>query len=131
VWNLLSNSIKFTPPGGLVEVSLTEHGGQVELAVRDTGQGIDPEFLPYVFAAFRQADATTTRKHGGLGLGLAIVRHLVELHGGSVEAHSEGNGKGATFKVRLPLHTDRKAVVAASQGEHRVALDTISLRHRG
>lgn len=102
VWNLLSNAIKFTPKGGRVEVSLAETDGQVEIAVSDTGQGIKPEFLPHVFDRFRQADASSTRQHGGLGLGLAIVRHLVELHGGTVTAESPGVGGGAKFRVRLP-----------------------------
>ena len=103
VWNLLSNAVKFTPEGGRVEVSLKRAGAQAEIAVRDDGAGIDPEFLPHVFEHFRQADSTSTRKHGGLGLGLAIVRRLVELHGGTVAAESKGEGHGATFRIRLPL----------------------------
>ncbi|HYG11531.1 MAG TPA: response regulator, partial [Pyrinomonadaceae bacterium] len=103
VWNLFSNAVKFTPEGGRVEVGLTCNEQRVELEVRDTGQGINQDFLPYIFDRFRQADGTTTRKHGGLGLGLAIVRHLVELHGGTIRAHSDGNGKGATFTLSLPL----------------------------
>jgi signal transduction histidine kinase/ActR/RegA family two-component response regulator len=103
VWNLLANSVKFTPPGGRVEVTLARVGQAARIQVRDTGQGIAPDFLPHVFDRFRQADASTTRRHGGLGLGLAIVRHLVELHGGLVEAESEGHGRGATFTVTLPL----------------------------
>ncbi|GAB1541222.1 hypothetical protein NUACC21_38920 [Scytonema sp. NUACC21] len=103
VWNLLSNAIKFTPHGGRVEIWLEQVGNQAKLAVTDTGIGINPEFLPYVFDYFRQADASTTRKFGGLGLGLAIVRHLVELHGGVVSAASPGEGQGATFTVMLPL----------------------------
>jgi CheY-like chemotaxis protein len=103
VWNLLSNAIKFTPRGGRVSVELTRPDSHVELAVRDTGQGIRPEFLPHVFERFRQADSSSTRAHGGLGLGLAIVRHLVEMHGGTVEAQSEGEGRGASFVVKLPL----------------------------
>jgi PAS domain S-box-containing protein len=105
MWNLLSNAIKFTPSGGTVEVTTRRAGTQVELSVRDNGQGIPTDFLPYVFDRFRQADSTSTRVHGGLGLGLAIVRHLVELHGGTVAVASEGAGKGATFTVRLPLRT--------------------------
>jgi CheY-like chemotaxis protein len=101
-WNLLSNAIKFTPSGGAVHVTLRRTDGAVELRVADNGAGIAREFLPFVFDRFRQADSTTTRVHGGLGLGLAIVRHLVELHGGTVHADSEGVGKGATFIVRLP-----------------------------
>lgn len=102
VWNLLSNAIKFTPRGGHVSVALTEDGAFVQLSVSDTGVGIDPEFLPHVFERFRQADSSTTRPHTGVGLGLAITRHLAELHGGSVEAHSEGLNRGARFIVRLP-----------------------------
>ncbi len=103
VWNLLSNAIKFTPQGGQVRVRLERCQGQVEISVQDTGQGIPQEFLPHVFDRFRQADSTSTRAYGGLGLGLAVVRHLVETHGGSVEAASAGQGQGATFTIRLPL----------------------------
>jgi PAS domain S-box-containing protein len=103
VWNLLSNAVKFTPGGGVVQVTCQRVDSQVEIIVSDSGEGIKPEFLPHVFERFRQADGSTTRAHGGLGLGLAIVRHLVELHGGSVRAESAGYGKGATFIVRLPL----------------------------
>jgi PAS domain S-box-containing protein len=103
VWNLLSNAIKFTPSGGRVEIRLLREADQATIIVSDTGQGISPDFLPYVFERFRQADSTTTRAHGGLGLGLAIVRYLVEQHGGSVEAASPGLGQGATFTVKLPI----------------------------
>jgi PAS domain S-box-containing protein len=103
VWNLLSNAVKFTPKDGHIGVSLLRVDSQVEISVSDSGEGISPEFLPYVFERFRQADGRTTRKHGGLGLGLAIVRHLVESHGGSVKATSGGEGRGATFSVLLPL----------------------------
>ncbi|HEV7396406.1 MAG TPA: hybrid sensor histidine kinase/response regulator, partial [Pyrinomonadaceae bacterium] len=102
VWNLLSNAIKFTPAGGRIELTLKRTNENIELCVTDTGQGIGAEFLPYVFDRFRQADASSTRKIGGLGLGLAIVRHLVELHGGSVNAESEGEGRGSTFTISLP-----------------------------
>jgi PAS domain S-box-containing protein len=102
VWNLLSNAVKFTPSGGSVTVSLARGPSHVEVQVRDTGNGIAPGFLPHLFKRFTQADSSSTRRHGGLGLGLAIVRHLVELHGGTVDAHSEGEGRGATFTVRLP-----------------------------
>jgi signal transduction histidine kinase/ActR/RegA family two-component response regulator len=102
-WNLLTNAIKFTPLGGRVDVALRERDGQVELSVKDNGQGIKTEFLPFVFDRFRQADASTTRRHGGLGLGLSIVKSLVELHGGTVEVQSPGEGQGTTFLVRLPI----------------------------
>ena len=103
VWNLLSNAIKFTEPGGHVGVRLRRAGEHAELLVCDDGRGLSREFLPYVFDRFRQADGTTTREHGGLGLGLSIARHLVELHGGTVKAESDGEGRGSTFTVRLPL----------------------------
>lgn len=103
VWNLLSNAIKFTPRGGLVQLKLQRTRSHVAISVSDSGQGIKQDFLPYVFERFRQADMKTTRAHGGLGLGLAIVRQLVELHGGTVGVTSEGEGKGATFVVRLPV----------------------------
>ena len=103
VCNLLSNAIKFTDSGGHVEVCLARRNGEVEISVADSGQGIKPEFLPLVFDRFRQEDGSISRRHGGLGLGLAIVRHLVELHAGSVEAQSLGEGKGAKFIVRLPI----------------------------
>jgi CheY-like chemotaxis protein len=103
VWNLLANAVKFTPRGGSARVLLERVDSHLQLTVSDTGQGIKPDFLPYVFDRFRQADGSTTRLHGGLGLGLAIVRHLVELHGGTVQAESAGEGEGATFTVRLPL----------------------------
>jgi signal transduction histidine kinase len=103
-WNLVSNAIKFSTRGGTVRVRLSQAGDQAEISVQDDGLGIKPEFLPHVFERFRQADSSSTRPHGGLGLGLAIVRHLVELHGGSVDVASPGEGKGATFTVRLPLH---------------------------
>ena len=106
--NLLSNAIKFTPQGGSVRVSLRRAGSHAELGVADTGIGIKPEFVPHVFDRFRQADASSTRRHGGLGLGLAIARQLVELHGGTLRAHSEGEGRGATFTVELPLRIARQ-----------------------
>jgi signal transduction histidine kinase len=101
-WNLLSNAVKFTPNGGRVEVRFKRVNSHVEIVVADNGQGIKPEFLPYVFDHFRQEDSGTNRQQGGLGLGLAIVRHIVEQHGGTVQAASEGPGKGATFTVSLP-----------------------------
>ena len=106
VWNLLSNAVKFSTQGGRVVVRLAEVDGQIVITVRDEGEGIAPEVLPHVFERFWQADVARTRSHGGLGLGLAIVRDLVQLHGGSVEAASEGKGQGATFTVRLPLLRD-------------------------
>jgi len=103
VWNLLSNAIKFTPRGGKVQVTLERVNSHIEIAVSDTGSGIPADFLPHVFDRFRQADQKTTRTHGGMGLGLAIVRHLVELHGGTAHAVSEGEGRGSTFTVQLPV----------------------------
>jgi signal transduction histidine kinase len=102
VWNLVSNAAKFTAPGGRVDVRLGANDSTAWISVSDTGVGIHPEFVPYVFDRFRQEDSTLTRSYGGLGLGLALVRHLIELHGGSVEAASEGEHRGATFTVRLP-----------------------------
>jgi PAS domain S-box-containing protein len=102
-WNLLSNAIKFTPEGGHVQVKLAVAGGSAEVSVEDDGVGIPPDFIPHVFELFRQRDSSNTRVHGGLGLGLSVVRHLVELHGGTVRAESPGEGKGARFTVRLPL----------------------------
>jgi len=103
VWNLLSNAIKFTPRGGRVQIRSERVNSHLEIVVSDTGQGISADFLPHVFDRFRQADQKTSRQHGGMGLGLAIVRHLVELHGGTVNAISEGEGRGATFTVTLPI----------------------------
>jgi len=113
VWNLLSNAVKFTPPGGRVQVVVERVNSHVEISISDTGMGIKPDFLPYVFDRFRQADSTTTRSHGGLGIGLAIVKHLVELHGGQVRAKSPGENQGATFIVALPVslvHHEEPAV---------------------
>jgi PAS domain S-box-containing protein len=103
IWNLLSNAIKFTPQGGRVQVDLQRINSHVEITVSDTGIGIKPEFMPYIFDRFRQADSSSTRSHGGLGLGLSIVRHLVELHGGTIYVESAGEGKGAKFTLMLPL----------------------------
>ncbi|MEH2198611.1 ATP-binding protein [Nostoc sp.] len=103
IWNLLSNAVKFTPEGGKIAIRLERIDTQAQITVSDTGKGINPEFIPYVFEYFRQADSTTTRRFGGLGLGLAIVRHLIELHGGTIWAESLGEGQGAIFTVRLPL----------------------------
>jgi signal transduction histidine kinase/ActR/RegA family two-component response regulator len=115
IWNLLSNAVKFTPHGGRIIVRVLRDGSNVKVTVSDTGQGIDAEFLPRVFDRFRQADSSTTRSFGGLGLGLAIVRHLVELHGGTVSAESDGVGKGATFSASFPLLTDRTEPIAVFQ----------------
>jgi two-component system CheB/CheR fusion protein len=106
VWNLLSNAIKFTPAGGRIDIALDYFDGMAQIQISDTGKGIHPDFLPYVFDRFRQADSSFSRRDSGLGLGLSIVRHLVELHGGTVTAESSGEGQGATFTVRLPLRTD-------------------------
>lgn len=118
LWNLLSNGIKFTPKGGRVTVTVGGRNSEVMLTVADTGAGIKREFLPHVFERFRQAESSTNRAYGGLGLGLAIVRHLVELHGGSVAVQSEGEGQGATFSVRLPvaaaIRTAERAPAAVS-----------------
>ena len=120
IWNLLSNAIKFTPRGGLVRVEARALDSRAEIRVLDTGKGIDPSFRPHVFDRFRQADSSTTRSEGGLGLGLAIVRHIVELHGGTVLAESDGPGKGSTFIVSFPLPAVRdEVIVPALAGERR------------
>jgi signal transduction histidine kinase len=117
VWNLLSNAIKFTGEGGTVSVQLEVTAAQARLTVTDSGVGIRPDFLPHVFQLFRQADSSSTRAHGGLGLGLAIVRHLVELHGGTVQAWSAGTGQGARFTVELPLrHRDTRTAAQPDPG---------------
>ncbi|MEG4285810.1 PAS domain S-box protein [Microcoleus sp. A006_D1] len=133
VWNLLSNAVKFTPENGRVEVRLTQIEHEVQIQVADTGKGIVPDFLPYVFEHFRQEDGATTRKFGGLGLGLAIVRQLIELHGGTVFAESPGEGLGATFTVRLPLLNDdssrqEEAVVNSSLSPDISSLPLAGLR---
>ncbi|HYO13988.1 MAG TPA: PAS domain-containing protein [Thermoanaerobaculia bacterium] len=130
VWNLLSNAVKFTPKGGEVRVSVEALDGHTEITVADTGQGIALEFLPHVFERFRQADPSSTRRHGGLGLGLAIVRQLVELHGGTVRAESPGEGRGATFVVSLPLAVssepeERRRTQAADGGSRSVSLEGV------
>ncbi|MBE9226212.1 hybrid sensor histidine kinase/response regulator [Phormidium sp. LEGE 05292] len=140
VGNLLNNAVKFTPSGGRVEVQLSLHshhnsssdvaqdtGKQfAQITVRDSGQGIKPEFLPYVFDRFRQADSSITRTHGGLGLGLAIVRHLVDLHSGSVSADSAGEGKGATFTIKLPLLTPKPELKQTQLPREVANLDSFS-----
>jgi len=128
-WNLLSNAVKFTPAGGKVSVRLRPVNSEVEIEVADTGQGISAEFLPFVFDRFRQADSTSTRQHGGLGLGLAIARHLIEIHGGTIEARSSGAGQGATFTVKLPsvgsvAHPPDTSVMADGEAENRERLQS-------
>jgi CheY-like chemotaxis protein len=116
-WNLLANAVKFTPEGGTVEVRLERGEGEWRVRVHDSGQGIHADALPHLFERFWQADGSSTREHGGLGLGLAIVRHLVELHGGTVEAESPGLGLGATFTVRLPMPAVLPDAERAASGE--------------
>ena len=127
IWNLLANAIKFTPEGGRVEMFIERSNAYMEVRIVDTGQGISPDFLPHVFERFRQADDATTRRHTGLGLGLAIVRQLVKLHGGTVLAASEGEGRGATFTVRLPMSApEAQGGQAAAPGERRAAASAAS-----
>lgn len=131
VWNLLSNAVKFTAEGGTIRVTLCREGDEAVIRVADTGEGIDAEFLPHVFERFKQAEGGTRRSHGGLGLGLAIVRHLVDSHGGTIEATSEGVGKGAEFTVRLPLTAvrtgaqddERETIAAALRGRKFLVVD--------
>jgi signal transduction histidine kinase len=118
VWNLVSNALKFTPKHGKVEISLKEVEGDAEIAVTDTGVGISAEFLPFVFDRFRQADSSMSRRHSGLGLGMAIVRHLVELHGGTVSVASGGENQGTTFRLRLALHTGAAPEMPAKTVRH-------------
>ena len=122
-WNLLSNSVKFTPRNGRIDVGLKFVGRHFEITISDTGEGIAPDFLPYIFERFRQADSTSRRKHGGLGVGLSIVRNLVELHGGDVEVTSDGPGHGATFTIRLPIMGLSDAD-AAQGGESKQLIDS-------
>jgi signal transduction histidine kinase/ActR/RegA family two-component response regulator len=128
IWNLLANAIKFTPEGGRVDVSIERAGSSIEVNIVDTGQGIGPEFVPHVFERFRQADGAPSRRHGGLGLGLAIVRQLVELHGGTVHAASDGVGRGAAFTVRLPILAGTEQELAL--GDRRTAESMGSPRPR-
>jgi CheY-like chemotaxis protein len=127
VVNLVGNAVKFTPEGGHIDLSLDADAGAARLTVTDTGQGIEPAVLPHVFDSFRQADSSSTRRHGGLGLGLAIVRRLVELHHGEVHAASHGKDRGATFIVRLPLLADEARPTAAPTAESRRAREEPSL----
>ena len=124
VWNLISNAVKFTPQGGYIEVRVELVGSDVRITVADTGQGITAEFLPQVFDRFRQADSSTTRNYGGLGLGLAIVRHLVELHGGTVHAESPGKGLGATFSASFPLLADQPQPNGGQNGSRLIQSST-------
>jgi CheY-like chemotaxis protein len=126
VWNLLSNAIKFTPRGGKIDVLLERVNSHLEITVHDSGIGIKPEFLPVVFDRFRQADSSTTRTYGGLGLGLSIVKHIVELHGGTVRAKSAGENQGTTFIVMLPLAPIR----ADENREHPTALKPPNLDYQ-
>ena len=121
VWNLLSNAVKFTPKGGSITISLRRVSATVEMEIADTGEGIDPNVLPYVFDRFRQENSGSTRPHSGLGLGLAIVKHMVELHGGEISVRSDGKGKGATFRLSLPAVTEQQ-VEAARRGAARVPI---------
>src|ERR1041385_2265441 len=127
IWNLLSNAVKFTPHGGKISVRVDQDGSDARVTVKDTGQGIDSEVLPRVFDRFRQADSSTPRSFGGLGLGLAIVRHLVELHGGTVSAHSDGINKGATFSATFPLIGGRAEPITAAHVGQINALEANSL----
>jgi signal transduction histidine kinase len=113
VWNLLTNAVKFTPRGGTVDIRVEQHESHVTIVVSDTGIGFSPSFRPHLFERFRQAESGTTRPHGGLGLGLSIAHHIVEMHGGTIEAESAGDGQGATFSVVLPLS---RVSAAAAQG---------------
>jgi signal transduction histidine kinase len=115
IWNLLSNATKFTPEEGTITVRVAAVGSRVEIVVSDTGEGIDPAFLPYAFERFRQGDSSSTRRHGGLGLGLSLVRHLVESHGGTVTAASDGEGRGTTVTVQLPGYPARSAPEAVEK----------------
>jgi CheY-like chemotaxis protein len=115
VWNLLTNAVKFSSPGGRVELRSRREDGSFRITVRDWGKGIDQEFLPYLFEPFRQAEAPTTRHHGGLGLGLSIARYLVESHGGQLTAASEGIGRGSTFEIVLPIRTTKASTAPATK----------------
>jgi PAS domain S-box-containing protein len=122
-WNLLNNAVKFTPQGGTVRLTAGREEGWVVISVQDTGQGIDPDFLPHVFERFRQAEGGSTRRHGGLGLGLAIVRHIVELHGGTASVSSAGEGRGSTFTLRFPLQAPDAAATGATPAPETVPPD--------
>jgi signal transduction histidine kinase/ActR/RegA family two-component response regulator len=130
LWNILSNAIKFTPPGGRITVAVRADGADALIRVSDSGEGITPEFLPHVFDRFRQENATVTRSHSGLGLGLSLVRHLVELHGGAIAAESGGKGQGATFSLRLPLLANAAAHLVPAPPPHHAPGDRDRLRDR-
>jgi CheY-like chemotaxis protein len=123
-WNLLSNAVKFTPRNGRVEVKISRFDSQLGITVSDTGAGISREFLPFIFERFTQADTTTARRHAGLGLGLSIVRHIVELHGGTVTAESEGVGKGSSFRIALPVRALHRPEAEAPARQ--VAINTLT-----
>jgi len=127
VWNLLANSVKFTPAGGLVLVQVTRENDEVVLIVKDTGQGIEPSFLPKIFEMFRQGDARASREHTGMGIGLALVQQLVRLHEGSVTAHSEGAGKGTTITLRLPVLAENNAIVPPARKPAAINLDRVTV----
>jgi len=114
-WNLFSNAVKFTPPHGRIDVAAFVNGSEIEIEISDTGMGIEPDFLPFIFERFSQADSSYTRKVGGLGLGLAIVRHLVEIHGGSVRVKSDGRDRGTTFTIKLPVLSAQESIIAAGE----------------
>jgi CheY-like chemotaxis protein len=124
VWNLLLNAVKFTPKDGQIWVTLRRVDSELELIVRDDGIGIAADFLPHVFDSFRQSDSKTTRPHGGLGIGLSIAKHLVDLHGGSIDGRSDGLGKGASFHVRLPM----SALISTTVGVSKVPATTAERR---
>ena len=128
VWNLLANAIKFTASGGQVTLVVGRVAQSAVITVTDTGEGIAPELLPFIFDRFTQGDGSVTRPHGGLGLGLSIVRHIVELHGGKVHAGSAGQGKGSSFSVHLPVRTAQPAVRAADRVRTRVSKPVASAR---
>src|SRR5262249_11504802 len=114
-WNLLTNSVKFTEPDGLIHIRIERDASDVRMRVEDSGVGIDPAFLPHVFEPFRQADASATRSHGGLGLGLSLVRHLVELPGGTIDAESPGTGRGSVFTLKLPAASEALGTDSAAR----------------
>jgi signal transduction histidine kinase/DNA-binding response OmpR family regulator len=128
LWNLLTNAIKFTPKGGNVRILAEVMQSHVEISVTDTGEGISRDFLPHLFERFSQADGSPKRKHGGLGLGLSIVKHLVEMHGGTVRANSDGEGQGATFTIHLPLHAPKSSEVEENAPHRRMSLSGLSVK---